>query len=184
MQIHNSVKDILGYGFDEILDDGWVNISRFSNDSNFGDLAKNFTLVAMPNSGLLPGSFLYDVTSIQISTKNYSPLDSPFYFKFENWYKLKETYFNLIHNSKDPVVCLFHNKLIFAPGIISEYPDIEAVVRLFSSIIKLNEEICKSKNILLMEWLGIDYNNLSIDMLKKELDHLFPNSITENIYLF
>ncbi len=62
-----TIVNELVIGHDEILKDGWANISRFSNSNNYGDLARNFTLVAMGSSGLLPESFLYDEASIRFA---------------------------------------------------------------------------------------------------------------------
>ena len=189
MILHNkkSIIDILGINHDDILKDGWANISRFSNNNNYGDLATSFTLVAMGSSGLLPGSFLYDAASIAFANHELTHSGDS-YNKFENWYALKDSYFDLIDNSNAPAVCVFHNKLIFMPRDIDAVNEInhnELASNLLLNIVRLNEAISKSKNIFFMDASnGIHFSDLDFDFLNTRLNELYPNSITENIYLF
>jgi hypothetical protein len=182
-----SICNHLGIGNNEILNDGWVNMSRFSNNNNYGALATSFTLVAVGSSGLLAGSILYDQTSIEFSNNDLTHLVHA-YNRYENWYALKDSYFNLIDNSNEPAVCLFHNKLIFMPRNIDALNDTnhnEVASNLLLSIIKLNEEISKSKNLLFLDsTMGINFSALDFEFLNTRLNELYPNSITENIYLF
>jgi hypothetical protein len=56
---------------------------------------------------------------------------------------------------------------------------------LLLNIIKLNEEISKSKNLLFLDsTMGINFSALDFEFLNTRLNELYPNSITENIYLF
>ena len=182
-----SIVNELGIGHDEILKDGWANMSRFSNNNNYGDLATSFTLVAIGSSGLLPGSFLYDEASIAFANDELTHLVHA-YNRYENWYALKDSYFDLIDNSNEPAVCLFHNKLIFMPRNIDALNDInhnEISSNLLLNIVTLNEEISKSKNIFFMDRTsGIDFSALDFEFLNTKLNESYPNSITENIYLY
>jgi hypothetical protein len=182
-----SIGNHLGIGNDEILNDGWVNMSRFSNNNNYGALATSFTLVAVGSSGLLAGSILYDQSSIEFSNNELTHLVHA-YNRYENWYALKDSYFDLIDNSNESAVCLFHNKLIFMPRNIDALNDTnhnEVASNLLLSIIKLNEEISKSKNLLFLDsTMGINFSALDFEFLNTKLNELYPNSITENIYLY
>ena len=182
-----SICNHLGIGNNEILNDGWVNMSRFSNNNNYGALATSFTLVAVGSSGLLAGSILYDQSSIEFSNNDLTHLVDA-YNRYENWYALKDSYFNLIDNSNEPAVCLFHNKLIFMPRNIDTINDTnhnEVGSNLLLNIIKLNEEISKSKNLLFLDsTMGINFSALNFEFLNTRLNELYPNSITENIYLY
>ena len=95
-----SIGNHLGFGNNEILKDGWVNMSRFSNNSNYGALATSFTLVAVGSSGLLAGSILYDQSSIEFTNDELTHIVHA-YNRYENWYALKDSYFDLIDNSID-----------------------------------------------------------------------------------
>lgn len=182
-----SIGNHLGISHDDILNDGWANMSRFSSDHNYGDLAKSFTFVAMGSSGLLAGSFLYDEVSIRFANDELTNLFHT-YNKYENWYALKDSYFDLINNSNEPAVCLFHNKLIFLPRNIEALNDInhnEISSNLLIKIVRLNEEISKSKNIFFFDCVsGVNFSALDFNSLNTKLNELFPNSITENIYLY
>ena len=183
-----SIGNHLGIGNNEILKDGWVNMSRYSNNNNnYGALATSFTLVAVGSSGLLAGSILYDQSSIEFSNDELTHIVHA-YNRYENWYALKDSYFDLIDNSNEPAVCLFHNKLIFMPRNIDALDDTnhnEVASNLLLNIIKLNEEISKSKNIFFLDCTGgIDFSALDFDFLNTRLNESYPNSITENIYLF
>lgn len=182
-----SIANELGISHDEILKDGWANMSRFSNNNNYGNLASSYTLVAMGSSGLLPGSFLYDVASIEFANDELTHIVHA-YNRYENWYALKDSYFDLIDNSNEPAVCLFHNKLIFMPRNIDTINDTnhnEVGSNLLLNIIKLNEEISKSKNLLFLDsTMGINFSALNFEFLNTRLNELYPNSITENIYLY
>jgi hypothetical protein len=182
-----SIGNHLGISHDDILKDGWVNMSRFSNNNNYGDLATSFTLVAVGSSGLLAGSILYDQSSIAFSNDELTHIVHA-YNRYENWYALKDSYFDLIDNSNEPAVCLFHNKLIFMPRNIDALDDTnhnEVASNLLLNIVKLNEEISKSKNLLFLDsTMGINFSALDFEFLNTRLNELYPNSITENIYLF
>ena len=182
-----SIGNHLGISHDDILNDGWPNMSRFSNNNNYGDLARSFTLVAVGSSGLLPGSFLYDAVSIEFANNELTHIVHA-YNRYENWYALKDSYFDLIDNSNEPAVCLFHNKLIFMPRNIDALNDInhnEISSNLLLNIVTLNEEISKSKNIFFMDLTsGIDFSALDFEFLNTRLNEVYPNAVTENIYLF
>jgi hypothetical protein len=61
----------------------------------------------------------------------------------------------------------------------------EVASNLLLNIVTLNEEISKSKNIFFMDLTsGINFSALDFDFLNTRLNELYPNSITENIYLF
>ena len=182
-----SIGNHLGISHYDILNDGWTNMSRFSNNNNYGTLASSFTLVAVGSSGLLAGSILYDQSSIEFSNDELTHIVHA-YNRYENWYALKDSYFDLIDNSNEPAVCLFHNKLIFMPRNIDVLNDInqnEISSNLLLNIVRLNEEISKSKNIFFMDATsGINFSALDFDFLNTKLNEVYPNAITENIYLF
>jgi hypothetical protein len=101
---------------------------------------------------------------------------------------LKDSYFDLIDNSNAPAVCVFHNKLIFMPRDIDAVNEInhnELASNLLLNIVRLNEEISKSKNIFFMDSSnGIHFSDLDFELLNTNLNELYPNSVTENIYLY
>jgi len=101
---------------------------------------------------------------------------------------LKDSYFDLIDNSNELAVCLFHNKFLFMPRNIDTINDInhnEISANLLLNIVRLNEEISKSKNILFMDTTnGINFSALDFEFLNTKLNELYPNSITENIYMY
>ena len=56
---------------------------------------------------------------------------------------------------------------------------------LLLNIVRLNEEISKSKNIFFLDLTsGIDFSALDFEFLNSKLNEVYPNAITENIYLF
>ena len=69
--------------------------------------------------------------------------------------------------------------------VLNDINQNEISSNLLLNIVRLNEEISKSKNIFFMDATsGINFSALDFDFLNTKLNEVYPNAITENIYLF